>query len=262
MNEFELELRVKEGVRFWVNPNWEKRGLSHGFIGRDIDVRYGNSNWYEWPLVRKSSLSLLRLHQVHGDRIIHFKDLPSEQNETFVGDGDSSIGTLANLRAHNSMLGVTTADCIPVLIWDPSSDLVGAVHCGWRSSVDDLLPKTLHAMAESGGELQSIEVTLGPGAGADYQVGEEVKDAVLASLERCESLSLSTQVISECPDKNRYHLDLRGLLEAQVRSLGVRAETVFLSKISTLNNKDFFSHRREKDLSGRQLSVIGAGSLA
>lgn len=125
--------------------------LKHAFLGADHREK-------------KHSVPLVTLKQVHGTRVIHVSG-PLEQ-ET---EGDGLVTKVKGLA-----LGIRTADCGPVLFYDPIAGVIGACHAGWRGARNGILQATLKSMEEEGAQRSHIYATLGPTIQKqDYEVGPE-----------------------------------------------------------------------------------------
>ena len=118
---------------------------------------------------------VVQAHQVHGDRVavVRSAALTREDLEGF----DALITDTPGVA-----VGARTADCIPVLMYDPVHRAVAAVHSGWKGTVLKIAAKTLAAMSgEFGTRPADILAVIGPGIGPDsFQVGPEVARAFLS----------------------------------------------------------------------------------
>lgn len=146
-------------------------------------------------------------------------------------------------------IGVSTADCVPVLMSDVEAGVVAAVHAGWRGMVKRIPVKALNAMRRLGAEPQRVRVAVGPSIGLDsFEVGEEVVDAFLdAGFHPC---ILSRQL-------PRPHIDLWAACAMQLEDAGVPLRNFQFSGIDTYAHPDeWFSARRLGIKSGRIFSGI------
>ena len=156
-------------------------------------------------------------------------------------------------------IGVRTADCIPVLLYDPVCRVVAAIHAGWRGTVADIPSAAIRVMMQRfGSRPANLVAQIGPGIGADsFQVGEEV---VTAFAEAGFPLSLIHTFRGARVDGSMaegHHLDLwlanRWLLERA----GVPSASIQIASICTyLSNDRFFSARREGIKCSRIISSI------
>jgi hypothetical protein len=188
-----------------------------------------------------SPSSLITLNQVHGNKVILLKK-PGEKplsNVDFNGDA-----IITNQRGF--ALGILTADCLPILIDDPSKGVIGAVHAGWKGTSLRIVQKTLLAM-EKFFEVKpdDVKVALGPSIGPCCY---EVDDKVLKPLRK----NLTKEMI---PVGKRM-LNLAQINRKLLLEMGVKEESIELINICTSCRKDlFFSYRRDGK-TGRQLSFI------
>lgn len=107
-----------------------------------------------------------------------------EHTDTIVDIGEDlapMTGDAVFTRRHDIMVGVKTADCVPVLLFDWDSDVVGAVHAGWRGTASGILRKSIMHMADKYGSSPArMLVAIGPAIkGCCYEVGQDVLDKVI-----------------------------------------------------------------------------------
>ncbi|MGI9385510.1 MAG: peptidoglycan editing factor PgeF [Methyloligellaceae bacterium] len=151
-------------------------------------------------------------------------------------------------------VGVLTADCAPVLLAEPDSDVVAAAHAGWRGALTGVLEQTVALMEELGAERTRIVAVVGPAISQDaYEVGEDFKETFL------EASDANASYFSR-PDPNRKpYFDLIGYAADRLRGAGLtRIDAV--QQCTYGNETELFSYRRachrsEPDY-GRQISAI------
>ena len=144
-----------------------------------------------------------------------------------------------------------TADCTPILLWDPVTGAVGAVHAGWRGTVSRIAVKTVLAMQEAYGcDPKNIHAAIGPNIGrCCFETGEEVPAALAESYGQ-EVLSLIRQGAN-----NKYFPDLKAINALGLRRLGVAA--IDLSAECTKCSPDrYWSHRVHGQSRGSQGAII------
>ncbi|HDZ76986.1 MAG TPA: peptidoglycan editing factor PgeF [Candidatus Omnitrophica bacterium] len=180
--------------------------------------------------------SMVSADQVHGVRV----GFVSEVDKGKVISSTDSLVT--NLR--NIALAVFTADCLPVFIYDKKNNAIGLAHAGWRGTKDRVVVKTIELMRQRfGTQMQDLICAFGPSIGACcYEVGTEVA--------RYFKKGLTLR-------NGNLYLDLAGINARQLCDLGLAKEQIENVRICTacLIN-EFFSYRREKDNSGRMMSVM------
>lgn len=142
--------------------------ITHGFFEEDPEPLPTR-----WPSLREALgwplMPLLVLKQVHGNQVFHVTG-PREQRQ----EGDGLVTATRGVA-----LGVETADCGPILFYEPQAQVIGACHAGWRGARGGIIQKTLVAMEGLGAQRSRIQGTLGPTIQqADYEVGPEFPDLI------------------------------------------------------------------------------------
>lgn len=154
---------------------------------------------------------------------------------------------------------ISTADCIPILLYDKRHSVVAAVHAGWRGTVNRILAKTLRRMQDAyGTEGEDVTACIGPGISlAAFEVGDEVYEAF-----RTEGFPMEYIAVWK-PETHKYHIDLWAANRLQLSDFGIPAAQVETAGICTYqHHEDFFSARRLGIKSGRILSGIMLNSPA
>lgn len=187
-------------------------------------------------------------HQTHGCTVVQVTD-PDTSREDLEGV-DALVTDVPGLA-----IGVRTADCIPVLLYDPVRKAVAAVHAGWRGTVGHISSKAIDTMARLyGTRPEDLKAVIGPGIGPDsFQVGQEVADSFLdAGFPAC--------LIADCGPKGAgmaggLHIDLWRANAWLLEEAGVR--DIHTAGICTYSHNDmFFSARREGMKCGRIINAI------
>ena len=147
-----------------------------------------------------------------------------------------------------------TADCVPVLLHDPVHGVIAAVHCGWRSSVGDILGKTLEKMCALGAERHCVCAAIGPAISyCCFQVGGEVIDAAR------EYLGGNIEGLYHPDEKapGKFLLDLKGCNARRLVQLGLREENIAVSDECTkCSHEKYWSHRHTGGERGTQGALI------
>ena len=144
------------------------------------------------------------------------------------------------------------ADCVPVLLWDEKNRAAGAIHCGWRSAVGDILKNAVDAMVSLGAEVQDIRAAIGPSIGACcFETDDDVPDAIT------EWLSGETEGLFVRRADGKTMVDLRLSNARRLLQLGVPVQNIDLSDECTFCSHDkYWSHRYTKGKRGSQAAVI------
>lgn len=162
---------------------------------------------------------------------------------------------------------VSTADCIPILIYDGVHNAISAVHAGWRGTVKRIVEDNLRVMHKAYGTNPSdCHAVIGPGISLDaFEVGDEVYDAFYnegfdMNLIAKRYPASSHNILSATPTKRdsfKWHIDLPLCNKLQLLHAGLHEDRIHLSGICTYTqHSDFFSARRLGIKSGRILNGI------
>lgn len=186
--------------------------------------------------------ALVLAKQVHSNRVVKVAARTSERPEA-----DALVTAERGI-----LLGILTADCVPVLFCDPVAGVVGAAHAGWKGAADGIVANTVAAMLELGARSERIAAAIGPCiSGANYEVGPDFA-AALAVRNPAAAAFIFT------PAGKREHFDLPGFVLSQL-DLGLAAvESV--GGCTYARPDLYFSHRyatHQGTTTGRQLAVIG-----
>jgi hypothetical protein len=193
--------------------------LVHGFATR-------------WSGSFGSCRNLATLKQIHSDTCIE-----AAGRHGVLGEGDALLE-----NAPGTLVGVKTADCLPILLVDERTRAVAAVHAGWRGTLQQIALKAAGRMADRfGTRAEDVHAAIGPGIGkCCFEVGPDV-----------------AQQFGECAD-GKINLDLSAINVEQLRSRGILAERIYPAGLCTFCGGDeFHSYRRDREKAGRMLSVVG-----
>ncbi len=194
--------------------------LRHGFGTRHSD----------YPV------EITTLRQIHSCVVLHVE---TERGDR-IAEGDGLV-----THEPGAVVGVRTADCVPVLLADPVNRVVAAVHAGWRGTATRIVPEALARMTHRFGTRPGdVIAAIGPSiGGCCYEVGPVVARQFGTWVPELEQ--------TEVPAK----VNLKSVNSLQLTQAGVR--NIWVSQNCTYCSLDFFSFRREPDESGRMISFIG-----
>ena len=194
-----------------------------------------------WPV--------LQPHQVHGVGVT----VVSARTRRRPEDCDAVVTDLRDFA-----IGVRTADCIPVLLYDPVRQAVAAIHAGWKGTVLKIVAKTVSVMAESYGTSPAdLRALIGPGISPDsFQVGPEVAERFAA-----EGFPLAEILSDRGPRvpgtmQGGLHIDLWQANRWLLETLGVPPEHITVTGLDTYTDSRFWSARRDGPACGRLLTAI------
>lgn len=189
-------------------------------------------------------------YQTHGTEISEigeaFFNLLIDERSKYLNGVDALITNLAGV-----CIGVTTADCVPLLFFDPAKKAVAVAHAGWRGTCARIAEKTVLAMVQKFNcKPSDILVTIGPSISAKvYNVGKEV-------VENFEKAGFDVSEIVQIRN-NIFYLDIWKANQQSLEKAGIMPENIEVSGICTFTEHEkFFSARRLGINSGRMLSGI------
>jgi len=154
------------------------------------------------------------------------------------------------------LLGVKTADCVPVLLCDPKTGAFAAVHAGWRGTVASIIGRAITQLqSEYGTRAEDLRCAIGPAANTCcYEVGSDV-------IERFKELFPQSDHLFTPTSAGHARIDVQTANRGQLIAAGVSPERIHAAPLCTMDRNDlFFSYRREKSMHGRVgrlMSVIG-----
>lgn len=188
----------------------------------------------------------LTVGQIHGTDILFFNSAREEAVVFRSREADGIITSVPGVA-----IGVRTADCLPLLMYDPKNKAIAAVHAGWRGTVCGIGRIAVKAMNKHvGSEPQDIIASIGPCIrSCCFEVGSDVAE----KFER----EFGDEVISRKAGSARSNVDVALSVRKSLLSASVRTENIDDTGICTMCNEDYFySHRRDGTPSGRHLNFI------
>lgn len=186
--------------------------------------------------------------QVHG-RLVH---VAREEDRYTVGS-DKRIecdGFVTNIKGLPLMIYI--ADCVPVLMHDPDAGVIAAVHCGWKSSVQDILGEAVEKMCSLGAKRENIRAAIGASIGkCCFECDDDVPEAV----ERY--LGGDAEGLFEKKPNGKTHVDLRGANARRLMQLGLGRDNIDVSNECTMCLPEkYWSHRATNGIRGSMAAAI------
>lgn len=190
-----------------------------------------------------------RIKQTHSDICI----------ETDLQTPDYTIEADAHFtQDHELGICISTADCVPVLIYDSITESVLAIHAGWRGVANEIIPKSIESLYIRGAQPNSLSIAIGPHIQKEsFEVDLDVRDQILATLHDPDLANESG--FSEVYDKDgvrKAKVDINAVVKQQLARHHIQADQIFDLHINTVTDMRFHSHRRDREKAGRQLSFI------
>lgn len=193
---------------------------------------------------------LAMCNQVHGTviRNVTSADWKNDPYEKVSFEADGLMTAIPGVA-----LTIFTADCIPVLLYDPKRRVIAALHAGWRGTASGIVTKAVEQMsAIYGSDPADILAAIGPGIDqCCFETHEDVPNAMTAAL-----AGVSLPFI-QLKDNGKFSVDLKGINARRLEMAGVTPEHIALCRACTCCQPDqFWSHRRQGTQRGSMASVI------
>lgn len=214
--------------------------------GEDAKNIIENRNILATQLQSTHTLNFIVANQTHSDHIEIIKDDQTKgwhTAEDAIKECDALITNLPNV-----ILSILTADCVPILLYDPKQKVIAAIHAGWKGTQAQIASKTVQKMKEVFGcQEQDIIAGIAPSIGrCCYEVGTDVAQHFFNTPQGFTGIG------------EKYMLDLPYINKQQLLNVGLQEKHIEMSNICTACEVEhFFSYRKEKGCSGRFMSMIG-----
>lgn len=221
-------------------------GFYHAFGGVD-PVRGRGAGERLRQLFFISPASIRTLRQVHSAEVLE----STPEDAGFPDRGGRSGDGLWTTEAGTGV-GVRTADCVPVLLAHPGVPLAAAIHVGWRGLAAGIVGEAVRVVESGfGGRVRDgLVAAVGPAAkGCCYEVGDDVYDLLAA-------MTGGERHMRRTGAPGKWTADIQALTSSALAASGVSAGRIEAVGPCTVCSSRFHSYRREKTLTGRQLSFI------
>lgn len=189
---------------------------------------------------------LLNCYQIHSNKVITVDSAWIQDNRP---KADAMVTAHPNL-----ILAILTADCAPILFYDPSTHVIGAAHAGWQGALSGIIANTVDAMEALGANRDNILASVGPAIGVkSYEVGQGFYEKFI------DADKSHAQYFWAGGDLEHYQFDLGQFVKGELESAGIKKP--WICQQDTYANESLFysyrrsCHRNEPDY-GRQLSAI------
>ncbi len=237
-------------------------GVTHGFFGRSGGVSEGpfatlnlsrmvgdsvdavEENWRRARRLIGPASHVAMVRQVHGNTV----HVVTRESARARPEGDGMV-----TAERGVVLGVLSADCVPILMIDTHAHVAGAFHAGWRGAIAGIAETAMRAMLSAGADPSQIRVALGPSIGpCCFEVDAQLADRFAREVE-----SAGAHRSEGRPGK--AYLDLRAIVTAQLLRAGLRPEAItHAGPCTRCAAGEYFSRRANGGaISGLQLGFVG-----
>ncbi len=194
--------------------------------------------------ISKNYRNLILLNQIHSNKFFFIKNNNHRANKLI---GDALITDKKNI-----ILGILTADCAPVLIYDKKLKIISAIHAGWRGAYKGIIKQVVRSLLKKGSQSKNLIAAIGPCISQkNYEIQKDFKSKFLKQNKK--NRTFFTKI------KNKTYFSLNKYVYSQLRSLGIKKIDI-INKDTYNQKNNFFSARRsiqKKDYDyGRNISLI------
>ena len=191
------------------------------------------------------SNKLILLNQIHSNKFYFI-------NENFKFNKKRLKGDALITNVKKIAIGILTADCVPILIYDKKLKIISAIHAGWKSVYKGIIKKVIKFLINNGSSAKNLIAVIGPGISQkNYEIQKDFKDKFL---KKDKQNKIFFKLV-----KNKTYFGLNNYIYSQLKKLGIKnLEKINKDTFEPKNN--FFSarrsiHNKENDY-GRNISVI------
>ncbi|MBA5747083.1 purine-nucleoside/S-methyl-5'-thioadenosine phosphorylase / adenosine deaminase [Aerococcus sp. 150760007-1] len=189
-------------------------------------------------------------NQTHSKKAYHVKSGDRGRGSLSAEDAVDDVDALYTYES-DVVVGVFTADCVPVIFYDEDTGLIGAIHSGWKGTVQDIVSWTFAQIKGQDPDLfmGKMKAIFGPSIAQDsFEVDKDVADQFKA-------LGYADDFIQWDARREKYLIDNQATVAEQLKRVGFLPENIQLSDQDTLKMTDGFSYRLDKT-PGRHFNFI------
>ncbi len=189
--------------------------------------------------------SLITLNQIHSNKVVSFNSKSMVKNKIL---GDSIVCKVKNIG-----IGILTADCAPILFYDPKNKIIGCAHSGWKGSLNGVIKNTIKKFNDLDSSAEDLIAVVGPCINMKNYIVQ------IDFVKKFTNKNKKNDIFFQKINDRKYIFDLRGFINKELANLNVK--NIENIEMDTFSNKDFFySYRRSrlnKEIDyGRCISVI------
>jgi hypothetical protein len=185
------------------------------------------------------------LNQTHSSGVVYFENESSVKNKL---PGDAIVTKIKNIG-----IGILTADCTPILLYDPQKKIIGCIHSGWKGALNGIINNTITKFKELNSKIENLIAVVGP------CIGKKSYEVKIDFYEKFVDKNLKYAEFFNKISNEKYIFDLRRFINKEIYNSNIKnIENITINTF--LEKEFFFSHRRsrlnkEQDY-GRCISVI------
>lgn len=224
------------------------KNVVHGFSTRSFSSFRRESVEHAMPrLVAVFNISqkdITYMEQVHGNKV---SGVSKADITTFIPQSDGLVS-----KEKSCFLCIRTADCVPIMAFDPGTNMCGVAHAGWKGALSNIATELVERMADLGSKISEIRIGIGPSIRVCcYAIDKHRATHFITVFP-----AVADTILEE--RKGVTYLNLQKLVMTQLQSIGVQKEHIEDGGICTHDKSDeFFSYRDKKSQPGLFAGIIG-----
>ena len=188
---------------------------------------------------------LITLNQIHSNKVVYFENESSIKNKL---TGDAIVTKIKNVA-----IGILTADCAPILLYDHSKKIIGCIHSGWKGALNGVIRNTVKKFKELNSNIDNLIAIVGP------CIGKESYEVTIDFYERFVSQNMKYEEFFKKIVGEKYIFDLRDFINNEIFDSNIK--NIENIEMNTFSEKEFFYSYRRSSLNneqdyGRCISVI------
>ena len=192
--------------------------------------------------IKCTKTKLVLLNQTHSNKVFSIKKIPKKK----------PIGDALITSKSKYALGILTADCAPVFIFDPKKNIISAIHAGWKGAYKKIIYKSIDELKKKGSNVKDLIVVVGP---CISKYNYEIKKDFLSKFIKQNKKNIRFFSFN----KKKIFFSLNEYIRSQLKNIGVKNIEI-INKDTYLRKNNFFSSRRSLKNKyydyGRNISVI------
>jgi len=180
--------------------------------------------------------SLITLHQTHSNNVVHFPNNAGVRNKL---DADAIVSEVKNIG-----IGILTADCAPILFYNPKKKIIGCAHAGWKGALNGIIKNTIQKFNELDSNINDLFAVVGPCIGKkSYKVKIDFLNKFIEKDKKNSDFFVKTK-------NDEYLFDLRGFINKEMLNLNIN--NIENIDLDTFGEKEFFYSYRRSTLNNEQ----------
>jgi len=211
-------------------PDVKKSSTSFAFSNFDTNSEtIANKRLISKSLNQTKTIKILTIKQVHSNRVLVL-------DESRISDKTQEVDGIVT-KIPNIAISILSADCAPILFFEPTKKVIGCAHAGWRGALVGITDNVIKEMVRLGANKSLITAIIGPCISRpNYEVGDDFKETFLEQ-------DTSSKMFFTSKEKNKYTFDLPGYLVNRLKNMGIR-NTQWINLCTYSNEHLFHSYRR------------------